>query len=332
MNKIYRFSMVVAVALSLVAAGCSPDSADEPVPVDKVEDAEGNDKNPEDNDKNPENNDPIDNTRHDLTLAEGEAEIITSYNSRSLAVLDRLATDETKNVYTSGVSLNILLSMFANGVTGEARAELLDYLGANSLSELNALNTKLMDELVKLDKESVFHIANSLWAAPGFTFLPSCLDLMDATYHASSYSDVPLSTLQGMDEVNKWCSEKTEGLIPKFLDEPLSSPCLAVNALYFKGKWMNKFDETLSSIRVFTAADGTTGYASYMEGFQHVRTCEENGNLCLKIPFGNGAFEFDIIMPAEGTAVSSLLPDPQTVSMLDKAKESIARVRLPKFK
>lgn len=327
MNKTYRFSMIVAVALALVTIGCSSDSDEDNGLMDVGEgvvDSEGSD----------ENKDKVDNTRYDLVLAEGETEIVSGYNRQSLAFLDKLAEGTGDNIYTSPMSLNILLSMFANGVTGDARDEVLDYLGGTSLSTVNAFNTKLMDELVKLDKELDFTIANSLWATPGFSFLPSYRDLMDASYHASFYDKVPLSTTEGRNAINQWCSEKTNGLIPLFLEEPLDpeTPYFLVNALYFKGKWSRPFDKSLTSPRPFNAADGTTQIVSFMEGSRNVRNLEKDGTQFVEIPFGNQAFVLDLFMPAEGFSVKDLLADTRIISILDEASESSVRVRIPKFK
>ncbi|MBD5271197.1 MAG: serpin family protein [Bacteroides sp.] len=318
MNGKYRISMIAAVALGLLAAGCSSENVVDPGLVDDVDIAEGGDK--------------IDNTRYDLVLTDGEADVVSAYNRRSVAFLDKLAVDEAENVYTSGLSLNMLLSMFANGVAGEARAELLDYLGANSLSELNGLNSKLMSELVKMDRESALYIANSLWASHGFTFSSSYRELMEESYSGTFYTDIPLSTRQGKDAVNQWCSDKTEGLIPEFLDQPVESPYFSVNALYFKGKWSKEFDKSLTSPGRFTTADGTVVSADFMEAVMDVKTCEKDGTLILEIPFGNGAFEFDVMMPAEGQTIKGLLADTQNLSMLDNVPVDRVRVRLPRLK
>ena len=331
MNVAYKFTVAVAAALSLVAAGCSSESIDDELTevVEGTDDAEGTEENEGTEDEN-----QVDNTRYDLELAEGEAEIVSGYNRQSIALLDKLTVDNTTNVYTSPMSLNILLSMFANGVTGEARTELLNYLGANSLPKLNTFNTKLMDELVKLDNQTTLHIANSLWATPGFSFLTSYRNQIDSSYHGSFYDDVTLSTQQGKDAINQWCSEKTEGLIPEFLEQPLdpATQYFLVNALYFKGKWTGKFDKDLASIRPFSAADGTQAYAHYMEGTKTLKTVEKDGTRILEIPFGNMAFVLDILLPAEGTAVKSLLADTHIISMLDEISEARVSVRLPKFK
>ena len=338
MKITHRFTMSVVAVLSLLfTAGCSSSDIEEDL-TEVVEDSQESEDNEEegntDDKGNSEEENKVDNTRHDLVLAAGEAEIVSGYNKQAINLLHQLAEGNTDNVYTSPVSLNILLSMFANGVTGDARSELLSYLGASSISELNTFNTKLMDELVKMDKESTLHIANSLWAAPGFSFLSSYRDLIDASYHGSFYSDVALSTDQGRNMINQWCSDKTAGLIPEFLERPLDSVVryFIVNALYFKGVWSDKFVSNRTSLRPFTAADGTVGYGQFMEGVRDLMTFENEGMLMLELPFGNKAFVLDILMPAEGTSVNSLLTDSSILSILNSTTGSRMTVRLPKFK
>ena len=54
--------------------------------------------------------------------------------------------------------------------------------------------------------------------------------------------------LISVELVNEWCSKHTYGKIKKIIEElkPLTVMIL-INVIYFKGKWMNKFDKKLTS-------------------------------------------------------------------------------------
>lgn len=51
---------------------------------------------------------------------------------------------------------------------------------------------------------------------------------------------------QAADKINRWASEATQGEITKIIDsQSLSNDKLIIsNAIYFRGVWMNKFNET----------------------------------------------------------------------------------------
>ena len=110
-----------------------------------------------------------------------------------------------------------------------------------------------------------------------------------------------------VDRINGWCSEKTHGKIPSIMDEPDPRMVMAlVNALYFNGKWSFDFDEKIKK-EDFTTISGGKSKVDMMTA-QLKSYSEYDGFSMVSLPYGNGAFCMDVILPSEkedfGKAVS----------------------------
>ena len=59
-------------------------------------------------------------------------------------------------------------------------------------------------------------------------------------------------TLESVEQVNNFCSEKTEGKINKVIEEiDILTILMIINAIYFKGARVNKFKETYTRKSAF---------------------------------------------------------------------------------
>ena len=73
-------------------------------------------------------------------------------------------------------------------------------------------------------------------------------------HYAEAQSLLPSSHHQ----INEYTTEKTNGFISNFLDDPIDPLTVAilVNAVYFKACWTEKFDKSKSVHGKFTTATG----------------------------------------------------------------------------
>ena len=167
-------------------------------------------------------------------------------------------------LFVSPLSASFALSMLANGADGETLQELTDALGFSgySMEEVNAYYKKLAEELPKQDKQSRLALANSLWLDAQFDALATYKGVLTDSYDAE-VRQVDMAT--AMDDINNWCSQKTNGLIPEILKKNEAGlSMLLLNALYFKGEWDEPFDVEDTQEDVFANADGTESRAAFM--------------------------------------------------------------------
>ncbi|MBD5171795.1 MAG: serpin family protein [Bacteroidales bacterium] len=253
--------------------------------------------------------------------------------------ITRMATKNTEdeaNVIVSPQSLFSVLAMVANGQNQEERAALLDYLtdGSKNVEELNAFCNALRTQLPKLDKQTVYKEANSIWFTPSQKVLTEFSRNVSDWYGADLFNSYEKND-KGLQEINSWVSSNTSGLITNYLDEPPRFAPIVVNALYFKSEWKEKFPKDRTADAIFTNAGGDKVSVPFMN---NVLDCPYYSNEKYEmgvLPYGNSNFEMCVVHPfadqnfAEFVASFDAEEFSEAYLMSGYAKVTVA---LPKFK
>ena len=238
-------------------------------------------------------------------------------------------------LFVSPLSASFALSMLANGADGETLQELTDALGFSgySMEEVNAYYKKLAEELPKQDKQSRLALANSLWLDAQFDALATYKGVLTDSYDAE-VRQVDMAT--AMDDINNWCSQKTNGLIPEILKKNEAGlSMLLLNALYFKGEWDEPFDVEDTQEDVFANADGTESRAAFMNKEDWLRYVQNDLFGMVSLPYGNGAFSLQVLLPHEGMALADCmeaLNGNAWTDLLNEMSFTEVTLKLPKLK
>ena len=192
------------------------------------------------------------------------------------------------------------LSLLSEGAGGETAAQMLRPLKFAGFTSANIQTYfNLMESgLAKVDEESNVKIANSLWIDKGQTYASSFSTA--ATFYRSNPGNADFTGGKAADDVNAWIREKTGSVIPqavsKFSPEDASA---AVNAVYFKSKWRGfHFNETKTE--KFKGADGVSRDVQMMHVSGAFRYSAYSNFEMIRLPFGNGAYVMDVLLPTEG--------------------------------
>lgn len=241
------------------------------------------------------------------------------------------------NLFLSPMSASMLCCMLANGAEGDTYAEIVKAIGVDgfTIDQVNDSYTTLVAALLKADQSVSLSLANSIWAANGLDVLSSFKRNMLWTYLADTYV-VDFGQSSTLKRINDWCSEKTKGLIPKMFDElDAQVQMILINALYFKGKWKIQFAKDLTVAGPFTTVEGKQVQADFMVASSEAYTGYQDETVCvLRMPYGNGAFEMEAIMP-HGKDFSGFLKGltPERLAAWDDNNTTkTIDVRFPKFK
>ena len=106
-----------------------------------------------------------------------------------------------------------------------------------------------------------------------------------------------------VDRINAWVSEATAGAIPQVISELEPDDVLVLaNALRFRGDWSESFDPGETAPAPFHPTPDTTVEVPTMnaEGLS-ARYREGDGFQAVALPYGDGSFEFVVVLPAAGT-------------------------------
>lgn len=249
--------------------------------------------------------------------------------------VNALAEDE--NIMISPLSVSYALGMTYNGAAGTTEEAFGDVLHFDGLTkqEVNESYKDLMGQLVTLDKQVEFSIANSIWYRLGAnvldTFITTNREYFDAAVEELDFSD-PAS----VDVINDWIGEQTNDKIKDMLDQiPPGVYMYLVNAIYFNAEWKYTFDKDDTFSGDFHLEGGGTEAVDYMKIEESFGYALQEEYAAVELPYGDSAFSMVAILPAEEIPIDSFIvnygqKEWSQLSSLSATQKMT--VEMPKFK
>ena len=229
------------------------------------------------------------------------------------------------NVIISPLSIYQVLSLLSNGAKESTLSEMLSVLGSSSLDELNDINYKILS---KISSFSTIDIANAVMTR--FKPLENFCSVADK-YLA------PMESLESVEQINEWCKEKTHGKIEKIIEQ-LSPETIMIllNAVYFKGEWINQFDKYFTKKLPFYNLSKNEIKVDTMLQIDHFRYFSNKEIQAIELPFQKDFMSAIIILPSEKIEINSFIKNnlakknylTDIINKLDYAK---VHLELPKF-
>lgn len=261
-------------------------------------------------------------------------------NEFAFRVARQLAREQASaNVFVSPYSISTALQMVRNGAAGETRKEMDRALALTDMNpEDLAKAFRDVDRSIRKDaSHAVLNIANSIWYAPNIQLKPEFLSLNKDFYHAKLNAlDFTDPRASGM--INAWVDQETRGRIKKLFDGPLSDATGAVlaNAIYFKGTWENKFEQSKTLERPFNLLYQHQKTVPMMEQSRRFRYLETAGFQAVWLPYTGSQLGMYILLPAKGSTPLNLLSNMNggkwKNDILPRFQMREGMVRLPKFR
>ncbi len=280
------------------------------------------------------------NAESDLNASKINKDLVTGNTKFSLKILKELQTeDKDKNIFISPVSISIALAMLYNGAeshTKEAIAEALQIKGILP-ADINEGFQDLMDSLDDLGTHVSLSIANSIWVRQTFeSHIKDEFKSDLATYFRSEILSRRFSDSATVNEINAWVKTKTGGKIEKII-EFISRDTMMyiINAIYFKGDWLNKFEETKTRQRNFHLENGKTIQKKMMSTVKKFHYYHDDGIQAARLPYDRDKIAMYILLPDEGTNLNSLVNDidpDKLEAIFLKMKKIELELQLPKLK
>lgn len=241
-----------------------------------------------------------------------------------------------KNVFVSPLSLHMALGMLLNGANGQTAQEIQKTLklDAQTLAEANQTYQNLMENLPGVDPKVSLVLANSVWYRNTFQVETAYQNLLKDTFKAdlsAQYFNDPAT----VGKINSWASQKTNGKIPKVLDQIKPENVLfLLNALYFKGDWKNQFDTDQTYDAPFKLSSGGTTNVRMMRQNIALRRAFRANYTAFELPYGSDKYAMTVLLPAESSSPQALLNSMTSTewSQLQKdMTEGKLDIGLPKF-
>jgi serpin B len=236
--------------------------------------------------------------------AEVAADVLAVSHANNQFALDTLAVlPAGGNQFFSPFSITTALWMLDAGAAGDTDAELRSALHATLPGEQAHTAYGAMLDSLEIGRDFELYTlatANRLFGQQGFGFLPAFLDLTGEAYNA------PLEPVDFADgeaarsTINSWVSDQTDAKIPELLAPgALSSDTrlALVNAILFKGKWVNQFDPAKTRDEAFTLASGEQVSVPMMQKSDDVAIVAIEGGQLGVLPFRGKDMSMMIVVP-----------------------------------
>ncbi|XP_057679958.1 leukocyte elastase inhibitor-like isoform X2 [Corythoichthys intestinalis] len=166
-----------------------------------------------------------------------------------LDLLKKLSdNDKTANIFFSPFSISSALAMVMLGSGGNTAMQMSECLKTKGEDEVHANFAKLLTELNKPGVPYSLSVANRLYGEQSYKFVEDFLKGTRKHYRAELESVDFINNHEAARlKINSWVEKETQGKIKDVLAQGVLdslSRLVLVNAIYFKGNWNKKFQET----------------------------------------------------------------------------------------
>ena len=275
--------------------------------------------------------------RVDINLTHEQESFVIRGNSFAHNTFAELANREKGSFMISPLSIEYVLSIICNGAKGDTQAEILNVLGYSEeeLDDLNKYYFYLANALYKVDNTMGFRLANAL-------ALNSCLSRFKdefvgsvSTYYTAYFKafDFEIENAEAVSTINSWAAGQTNGMIDNLLQELSPAATLVImNAVWFKGAWSASLDFNTKNSKTdsFYKDDGSKEQIQYMNLTAIGEYAENEVFKSVRLPYGNGAFAMDVILPLPGKTVVSTC-DYLTSKGMPRFYNIKVEMKIPKF-
>ena len=260
---------------------------------------------------------------------------VRAVSDTSLRLLKEIVAKETgeDNILISPDSVLTALAMVETGAAGKTRSEMADAMGGISAGKFRQYLASFHDTLTNASGTD-YRIANSVWFRNDGKGLKEKFLQNTVTYFGAEIFAAPFDA-KTLRDMNRWVYNRTRGKIPQILDrlDP-EMRAVVMNAVYFKGDWMEPYEDTVS--RKFTDKNGKETKTQMLEGIESVYLQVGKGTGFVK-PYQGGKIGFLGILPPKGTSAEAYLKSLTGKDLTDawkKRKTSGVKVRtrMPVFK
>lgn len=282
--------------------------------------------------------DRIDSLPRELTAA--EMEVIEADNAFGIDLLRNLSREGEQNVLISPLSISMALGMTVNGAAGETRAGMKEALRKSGLSmeQINRSYRGLLDILPDLDPAVEMKIANAIWYRQGRVTLRDSFVTDTRSYFDAEVEGLDFSDPAAVDRINGWVSDRTGGLIPEIIEPPIPGNIVTylMNAVYFKGEWLEPFNPDRTRSDIFTTSSGEGVEVEMMSMVRKkIPTYYSEKVEMADLAYGDGLFSMTLLMPADPRrALDTFVEEDLTAENLDRWIEGLGgegKLKMPKF-
>ncbi len=242
--------------------------------------------------------------------------------------LFRNSYEADKNNLLSPTSALYAMAMLTNGADGNTKDQLVNALCG---TDLDRLNEYMCEYRVIFGKGEGYNTSldSAVWYDESVTVDKNFLQKNYDYYGIDAYKTI-FGTQDAIDSVNGWISEKTNGLIDKFIEKfEEDTELVLANTLYFEANWC---EGLTGRERIFTKKNGEQKNVTLMYGETY--SYLENDNCKGFIYSYENRYSLVALLPNEDIGVDGLVNSLNFETydaLLNNRKNESASFWIPKF-
>jgi serpin B len=205
--------------------------------------------------------------------------------------------------------------MALSGARNETADQLKSLLSLSNHSneQIFDMQSSYLKILSELNSSVALNVANKVYSKEGYVLKKEFTDNL-AKYYESEAQLLNFGDAQGSAKtINDWVANKTNDKIKNLLSPDLFDELtrlVLVNAVYFKGKWLNPFDKANTYKEDFTLRDGSVQKVDMMKLLSKKFLFKINpaGLMACtcEIPYIGEKISMTIILPHEGIKIEDV--------------------------
>ena len=228
-----------------------------------------------------------------------------------------------KNLIVSPLSIYYILSLVANGAKDNTLFEMLKALFHQSKEEMNNVN-KSITSLIQGFKSVFF--ANGI-----FTKVLTENNFLQIAKEYTAKVDL----LKDAPQINSWCKEATHDKIPQIIDSISPNDLMVlINAIYFKGDWMEPFEEKDTKNDTFLNHGKEPKQVDFMKTSKIIKYKETDEAQLVSLRYVKDFMEALIILPKNNTGLDEFmnnLTEEKYIEIIKNMGPKKVNLSLPKF-
>ncbi len=267
--------------------------------------------------------------------------VVEANNQFALDLYKKYKTKDG-NIFFSPYSLSSALVMTYEGAKGETAEEIqtVFHFPKDDLARRSGY-AGLYNQINQTDKKYKLNTANALWADQSFQLLDQYSNLIDQFYGGKVTNlDFKQKADESRETINNWVEDQTnnkiKNLIPAGFIDKLTRLVLT-NAVYFKGSWLNEFDEdyTLDQDFQITKNNQVKVKMMHKNDSQEKYNYSENSQMqILEMPYAGEELSMLFILPKNNDleSVENSLSRENLDAWKNNFRKQNVNIFIPRFK
>jgi serpin B len=239
------------------------------------------------------------------------------------------------NVFFSPLSIEMALAMASEGASGETARQMRSTLHLPVGTPLDF--AALRRQLSPVDSTYDLAIANAIWGDRRTNFSREYVERLKHGYGAELNQVDFADPARASATINAWVSTRTHDRIRELITAGAIRPqtrLVLANAIYFKSRWADAFDESMTREDDFTPLHAPKERVPFMQLSRKVRYAENRLTQMLELPYAGTGLSMLVILPrraADMDAVEKELSFDGVKGWLASLHSRPVEVHLPRF-